>query len=339
MVSMSLGLWNLYDTEIRLMNSVPVTTVIRDKHVEPVKDVSGQFYARAEYRYLVNGDFYVGDKVLVYDFHTPMTNYLLAVMEPITINTPAVAYYNKYNPQDSFLIKSIPYPPYVAILASLLVLTSGLYMIMTSGSANKVPRKLANGWYELRSQSANLQEIENASLTQAIIFSVISVFTFTNYFIHSPRSLGIWEIIAVCVFLLIGAQFWQQTITAKKRVLLFDDLHLELESPVLSFDKEYKAKIRQRVRRNTKIASCDLCVVGRKANSDGQVLSEKWYENAIDKNINANSELKLEQSFSVASESEGDAFGLLVRTKSDTGSQEWNFPVQVNRLNEPKSEP
>ncbi|MDX2105173.1 MAG: hypothetical protein SFY67_02115 [Candidatus Melainabacteria bacterium] len=321
------------------MNSVPTTTVIRDKRLEPVKGVNGQFYARADYRYKVDGDFYVGDKVLVFDFYSPMADYLLAVMDPIVINIPTVVYYNKYKPQDSFLIKSIPYPPYVQILASLLVLTAGLFLIMTPNSGSKAPRKLTTGWYDIRSQNANLKEIENASFTRATIFSVVSVFTFTNYFLHSPKSFGLWEISAVCVFLLIGAQFWQQTIVARKRVMLFDELHVELESPVLAVDKEYKAKVRQRVCRDTKIVSCDIGIVGHKTNNFGPVLSENWYQNTIDKNIDAKSEFKFEQAFNISSSSEGDAFCLVVRTKSDAGLQEWSFPLQVNRLNEPKSEP
>ncbi len=338
LAGMSLGFWTLYNTEIRLMNSVPVTTLISDKGIEQYKNINGQFFARARYRYNVNGDVYFGDKVFVNDFNTPFSDYLLASIDPLPLNTPTVAFYNKYNPRDSFLRKSIPYPPYVTILASLLVLTSGLFLILTESAVDKSSKRLANGWYDMVFRNADLIAIEKASFVQAIVFSVISVFTFANYFIHASKNYGLWEIGAVCVFILIGSHYWKQAYDARKRAAMMDDLHLELESNKLEVEREYKVKVRVKVRRDTQIVACDIGIQGYKSRIYGPVESEFWYQNAVDKKMNAKGEFKLEQFLKVPSNSKGDTFCITVRIQSTTGLQEWNFPVWVNGLSEPKPE-
>lgn len=334
---MSIGVWTLYDTEIRLINSVPTTAVITDKFVEQVKDVNGQFYAQARYRYNVNGDLYIGDKIFVIDFTTPMQDYLLSLIDPLPIDVTTVAFYNKNNPRDSFLKKSIPYPPYVGILASLLLFTAGIYLVMTPGFGNRLPKKLANGWYEMVSEKSHLIEMEQASLIQAVVFGVISIFTFAHYFLHAPKSNGVLEIAVVCGFILIGARFFKQTRDLRKQVLVLGDLHLELEFISLEMDKEYKARIRQKFRRDTQIVSCDIGVIGHKSNIHGPIEYEVWYQNAINKKFDPKSEFKLDQTFSVSSHSLGDVFCLAIRVQSAEGKQEWSFPVSVNRPNLPIS--
>lgn len=338
LAGMSLGFWTLYKTEIRLMNSVPVTTIILDKGIEQYQNINGQFFARARYRYNVNGDVYIGDKVFVNDFNTPFSDYLLALIDPLPLNTPTVAFYNKYDPRDSFLRKSIPYPPYVTILASLLVFTSGLYLIMTDGAFGKSPKRLANGWYDMVFQNTDLISIEKASFVQAIVFSVISVFTFANYFIHASKNHGLLEFCAVCVFILLGSHFWKQAYDARKRAASIDDVHLELESDKLEVEREHKAKVRIKVRRETQVVACNIGIQSYKSSIYGPVESEIWYQNSVDKKVNAKGEFKLEQSLKVPSNLKGDTFCITVRIQSTTGSQEWNFPVLVNGLSEPKAE-
>lgn len=331
LLGMGFGFWTLYETEIRLINSIPTTSVIKNKRIERVQDGSELFYATARYRYNVDGEFYVGDKIFVIDFQTPMHEYLATQIDPLPINVTTVAFYNKYNPQDSFLTKSIPYPPYVAILASLLIFTGGLYLVMTPSLANRSARKLGNGFYEMASSNANLVEIEKAYLTKAIVFSVISTFTFMHYFWHSPRLYSIVEIASVCVFILIGAQFWKQARDCIKRVRAIGDLRLELESAELELNKDYKAKIYYRVGRETQIVSSELGVRGHKTNIYGPVESETWYQTVVDKKVDSKSEFKLDQAFCVSTDSKGDAFVLVIRIQTISGMHEWNFPLHLKR--------
>ncbi|MBP7862269.1 hypothetical protein KA183_11345 [bacterium] len=339
LAGMGLGFGILYNTEIRFLNSVPVETVVTDKRVEPLKDVNGQYIARATYRYHVSDDLYFGDKVLAYDFNTPVSEYVLAVIEPFTIGAPTVAYYNRLDPKDAFLSKSIPYPPYLAILSSLILFISGLYLLMTPGINNLHPKQHSADRYSFLPDDAFLFQVEKATLVQAIVFSVISVFTFGNYFIHVSKPNGIMEISAVCVFLLLASLLWKQAFDNKRRASSFKYLHLELESDILNFDKEYKAKINQKLLLDTKIVACDFAVIGHKSNFHGPVLSENWYRNSVDKYIAANEEFRFEQSFRIDSKSDGQAFGLRVCVQSATSVQEWNYPLQVNlstRASEPR---
>ncbi len=339
LAGMGVGFWILYNTEIRFLNSVPVETVVTDKRVEPLKDVSGQYIARATYRYHVDNDLYFGDKVLAYDFNTPVTDYVLSVIEPLTIGALTVAYYNRFDPKDAFLIKSIPYPPYLTILSSLILFIFGLYLLMTPGINNLEPKRLSTGRYSFLSNDAFLTQIEKATLAQAIVFSVIGVFTFGNYFIHATKPNGIMEISAVCVFLLLGSLLWKQALDTKRRAATFNCLQLELESDILDFDKEYKAKINQKILQETQIIACDFAVIGHKSNVHGPVVSENWYRNSFNKTIAANKEFKHEQSFIIDSSNAGQAFSLKVCVQSTTRMQEWNFPIHVNsssRASEPK---
>lgn len=339
LTGMGLGFWSLYNIEIRFMNSIPVETVVTDKRVEPMKDVYGQYIARASYRYHVDGDLYFGDKVLAYDFHTPVSDYALAVIEPFIIGAPTVAYYNRFDPKDAFLSKSIPYPPYLTILGSLILFICGLYLFMTPGINNYEPKQLSTGWYRFLSDDAFIVQVAKATMAQAIVFSVISIFTFANYFIHATKPDGIMEISAVCVFLILGSLLWKQALDHKKRAKAFDYLHLELKSPIFDFDKEYIAKIKHNMLHDTQIVACDLGVIGHKSKVSSPGLSENWYRNSVDRKIVANEEFKHEQPFSIASSSDGQAYSLKVCLQSTTGVQEWNFPIQVNpssRASEPK---
>ncbi len=339
LTGMSLAFWNLYNIEIRFMNSIPVETVVTNKRVEPLKEVQGQYIARASYRYHVNGDLYLGDKVLAYDFNTPVSDYVLAVIEPFIIGAPTVAYYNRFDPKDAFLSKSIPYPPYLTILGSLILFICGLYLIMTPGINNYEPKQLATGWYRFLSEDAFIVQVANATMAQAIVFSVISIFTFSNYFIHASKPDGIMEISAVCVFLILGSLLWKQALDNRKRAKAIDYLHLELESPIFDFDREYKAKIKRNMLQGTQIITCDLGVIGHKSKVSGLVESENWYRNSVDKTFVGNEEFVHEQPFSIASSSAGQAYSLKVCLQSSTGVEQWNFPIQVNsssRASEPK---
>jgi len=335
LAGMSLGFWILYNIEVRLMNSVPVPTVVVDKSIEPMKEDGGQYLARARYKYNVNGDFYFGKKVLVYDFNTPVSDYVLAVIDPLQLGAPTVGFYNRYDPQDSFLRKSIPYPPYTLILGSLIFFISGLYLVMTP-SGRLAPKQMANGWYRLDSDNANLLQLEKATKAQAIVFSAVSIFSFANYFTHAVKRYGVWEISAACAFALLGSLLWKQALDAKKRAETFDDLHLELESQTLDFDKEYKAKIRLKLRHSTEIISCDLSVRCHKSSVHGLVENETWYKNAVNKKLEAKEEFKLEQSFNLPAQGQSNAYSFLVRVESDRGVQEWIFPIQVNTAISPK---
>ncbi len=339
LIGMGLGFWNLYNIEIRFMNSIPVETVVTNKRVEPLKEEQGQYIARASYRYRVNNELYFGDKVLAYDFNTPVTDYVLAVIEPFIIGAPTVAYYNRFDPKDAFLSKSIPYPLYLSILGSLILFISGLYLLMTPGINNYEPKQLSTGLYRFLSEDAFIVQVEKATMAQAIVFSVISIFTFGNYFIHATKPNGIMEISAVCVFLLLGSLLWKQALDNRKRAKALDSLHLELESPIFDFDKEYNAKIKYNMRHDTQIIACDLAVIGHISKVSSPVVSESWYRNSVDKKIDAKEVFKLEQPFSIASSSTGKAYSLKVCLKTTKNVLEWNFPISVNsssRASEPK---
>lgn len=339
LTGMGLAFWNLYNIEIRFMNSIPVETIVTNKSVEPLKEARGQYIARASYRYRVDGELYFGDKVLAYDFHTPVSDYVLAVIEPFVIGEPTVAYYNRFDPQDAFLSKSIPYPPYLTILGSLILFICGLYLIMTPGINNYDPKQLSTGWYRFLSDDASIVQVAKATMAQAILFSVISIFTFGNYFIHASKPDGIMEISAVCVFLILGSLLWKQALENRKRARAFDYFHLELASPIFDFDKEYNAKIKHKMLHDTQIIACDLGVIGHKSKFSSPVVSENWYRNSVDKKIVAKEEFKHEQPFRIASNSAGQAYSLKVCLKSTTDVLEWNFPIQVNfssRASEPK---
>ncbi len=334
LIGMGIGFVTLYQIEMRLINAVPVPVRITGKRLDLVDEITRDYVARAAYQYNVDGDLYIGDKVLPYDFSTRITSYLEDVINPLNIDEISTAYYNRNNPSDSFLRKAIPYPPYMMLLTSLFLFISGLFMIMVPGKNNPEPVPASGGWFRFPAGNANLSEMKDATMTQAVVFSVISVLTFCHYFYHAMRPYSIWVIGTVCSFILIGSVLWKQAMVCKKQADQFDDLFLEINAPVLQFDTEYMARIRQKVRRPTEIVSLDLAVTAHKENSFGDDLNRIWYQNPKPITLQENEEVKQEQTFKISSKNDFQysgkiAWSLEARVVSASGVQEWSFPVTV----------
>lgn len=334
LIGMAIGFVTLYQIEIRLINSVPTPVRILDKRLDLVDEVTREYVARASYQYNVNGDLYIGDKIMPYDFSTRIISYLEDVIDPLEIDSIIPAYYNRNNPGDSFLRKAIPYPPYMMLLSSLFLFISGLYMIMAPGKSISEPVPASGGWYRFPAGNAGLSAIKKATMAQAIVFSVISILAFSHYFWHAMQPYSIWVIGTVCSFILVASILWKQAMVCKKQADQFDDLYLEINAPILQFDTEYTARIRQKVRRPTEIVSLDLAVTAHKENLFGEELSRLWYQNPKPITLEEKEEVKQEQTFKISSKNDFQYSGKIVwsleaRIVSSSGVQEWSFPVTV----------
>lgn len=343
LIGMGVGFVTLYQIEMRLLCSNPVPVRITDKKLLLVSERTRHYVARALYQYNVGTEMYVGEKVMPYDFSTPITEYLEGVIEPIQIGEMMTAYYNRNDPSDSFLRKAIPYPPYMILLGSMFLLINSLYMIMAPGKSKSEPVAASGGWYRYPAGNSNLEQMAKVTRIQAIVFTVVSVATFAHYFWHAMQPYGIWEISTVCAFLLIGSILWKQAMECKKQAEQFDDLYLELNAPNLNFDTEYTARIRQKARRKIELVSVDLGITAQKENIYGQELHQVWYENPSNATLEPKEEIKKEQAFTISQKKEiqysGQIFWkLIARVVSKSGVQEWSFPVTVvtPESNEPK---